>query len=127
MVSGNLIDNASVPLFRVSALASVGPYLTRDEQGGAEGCEDWDLYIRIAETFCIRLVPEYLVVYRRIGSSMSANVESMAASYAVVMQRARQRNPDLPAATFHFSAAGFYKYLANSSDVRPLPPGLSIT
>ena len=116
MVSENFIDNASVPLFRASALASVGPYLTRDEQGGAQGCEDWDLYIRIAETFCIRLVPEYLVVYRRIGSSMSANVESMAASYAVVMQRARQRNPDLPAATFHFSAAGFYKYLANSSE-----------
>ena len=116
MVSGNIVDNASVPLFRTAALARVGPYLTRAEQGGAQGCEDWDLYIRIAETFCIRLVPEYLVAYRKTGSSMSANVESMAASYAVVMQRARQRNPDLPAATFRCSAGSFYKYLANVSE-----------
>jgi glycosyltransferase involved in cell wall biosynthesis len=116
MVSRNRIDNASVPLFRASALASVGPYLTRDEQGGAQGCEDWDLYIRIAETFCIRLVPKFLVAYRRTGSSMSVNVESMAASYAVIMQRARQRNPDLPAATFRCAAGGFYKYLSNVSE-----------
>ena len=39
--------------------------------------------------FSIGLVPEYLVAYRKIGSSMSADVESMAASYAVVMQRAQ--------------------------------------
>ena len=47
---------------------------------------------------------------------MSAKVESMAASYAVVMQRAHQRNPDLPAATFRFSAGGFYKHLADESE-----------
>ena len=110
MVSGNWIDNTSVPLFRASALAGVGPYLTRAEQGGVQGCEDWDLYIRIAETFCIRLVPEYLVVYRKSGSSMSANVESMATSFAIVIERARQRNSDLPAAIFRFSAGGSSKY-----------------
>ena len=109
-------DNASVPLFRTAALARVGPYLTRAEQGGAQGCEDWDLYIRIAETFSIRLVPEFLVAYVRTSSSMSVNAESMAASFAVVMQRARQRNPDLPAATFRRSAGNFYLYLAGICD-----------
>ena len=108
-----------MPVCRYSepaALARVGLYLTRAEQGGAQGCEDWDLYIRIAETFSIRLVPEFLVAYRRTGSSMSVNVEGMAASSAIVIQRARQRNPDLPAATFRFAAGDFYKYLSNVSD-----------
>ena len=81
-----IVGNASVPLFRTAALARVGLYLTRAEQGGAQGCEDWDLYIRIAETFSIRLVPEFLVAYRRTDSSMSVDAESMAASFAVVMQ-----------------------------------------
>ncbi len=120
MVSGCCVDNSSVPLFRMAALARVGTYLTRAEQGGAQGCEDWDLYIRIAQTYCIRLVPEVLVAYRQSGSSMSANVESMAASFAVVMRRARQRNPDLPAAIFRLSAGNFYTYLSNTSErVRP--------
>ena len=114
MVSGNIVDNASVPLFRTAALARVGLYLTRAEQGGAQGCEDWDLYIRIAETFSIRLVPEFLVAYRRTASSMSVNAESMAASFAIVIQRARQRNPDLPAAIFRCSAGNFYKYLVQT-------------
>jgi glycosyltransferase involved in cell wall biosynthesis len=114
IVSGNIVANASVPLFRTAALARVGPYLTRTEQGGAQGCEDWDLYIRLAETFSIRLVPEFLMAYRRTSSSMSANTESMAASFSVVMQRAQQRNPDLSAATFRCSAWNFYTYLVDT-------------
>ena len=60
--------------------------LHETEQGGAQGCEDWDLYLRIAEHFSIRVVPEYLVAYRQTSSSMSANAENMAASYAVILQ-----------------------------------------
>src|SRR4029077_14513105 len=81
-----------------------------------QGCEDWDIYIRIAQAFSIRLVPEFLVAYRKTGSSMSVNAESMAASFTVVMQRARQRNPDLPAATFRCAAGNFYKCLANTCE-----------
>jgi glycosyltransferase involved in cell wall biosynthesis len=111
-ISGCIADNASVPLLRAVALAKVGLYLTRDEQGGAQGCEDWDLYIRIAESFSIRLVPEFLVAYVRTGSSMSVNGEAMVKSFSVVMQRARQRNPGLPAVTFRRAARNFYLYLA---------------
>ena len=63
MVQGSIVDNASVPLFRTTALAKVGVYLTRAEQGGAQGCEDWDLSLRIAESYSVRLVPEFLVEY----------------------------------------------------------------
>ena len=116
MVSGNIVGSASVPLFRTAALARVGPYLTRAEQRGAQGCEDWDLYIRIAERFSIRLVPEFLVAYRRTPFSMSVNAESMAISFDVIIQRARQRNPDLPSSSFCFSAGNFYKYLVQICD-----------
>jgi glycosyltransferase involved in cell wall biosynthesis len=112
MVSGNIVGNGSVPLLRTAALARVGLYHTRAEQRGAQGCEDWDLYIRIAESFSIRLVPEFLVAYRRTTCSMSVNAESMAASFEVVILRARQRNPDLPTATFRHAAGNFYVYLA---------------
>jgi hypothetical protein len=44
-------------------------------------------------------------------SSMSVRTEEMAASFAVTMGRARQRNSDLPAATFRWSAGNFYVYL----------------
>src|SRR6202007_437402 len=95
MVLKNLLGNASVPLFRTSALEKVGLYLTREEQGG-QGCEDWDLALRVAENFDIRVVPEHLVGYRQRASAMSVNVRGMEASFAMVMRRARQRNGDLP-------------------------------
>jgi glycosyltransferase involved in cell wall biosynthesis len=109
----NVLGNASVPLFRAAALEKVGLYLTRTEQGGAQGCEDWDLALRVAEVSSVRVVPEYLVVYRQNGSSMSVNAKGMAASYTVVMSRARQRNCDLPSASFRWSAGYFYLYLAD--------------
>ena len=91
LILRNVVGNGSVPLFRAAALEKVGLYLTRAEQGGAQGCEDWDLYLRIAEDFSIRVVPEYLMAYRQAGSSMSVNAETMAASFAVMMsERVRE-------------------------------------
>jgi glycosyltransferase involved in cell wall biosynthesis len=116
MVQGSIVDNASVPLFRTIALAKVGVYLTRAEQGGAQGCEDWDLSLRIAESYSVRLVPEFLVEYRKTSSSMSVSAESMEASFAIFIQRARQRNPDLPKATFRRSAGNFYLYLLDTCE-----------
>lgn len=113
LVLANLLGNASVPLFRTSALKTVGLYLTRVEQGGVQGCEDWDLALRVAELFPVQVVPEYLVAYRQNGTSMSLNVEGMAASFAVFIRRARQRNGDLPAAAFRWSGGYFYLYIAD--------------
>jgi hypothetical protein len=111
MLLKNLLGNASVPLFRTSALEKVGLYLTREEQGG-QGCEDWDLALRIAENFDIRVVPEHLVGYRQRASAMSVNVGCMEASFATVIGRARQRNGDLPSAAFRWSAGYFYQHIA---------------
>ena len=115
LILRNIVGNGSAPLLRAVALEKVGLYLTRAEQGGAQGCEDWDLYLRIAENFGIRVVPEYLLAYRQAGCSMSANAETMAASYVVVMGRARERNCDLPSSIFRWSAGNFYSRLVHNS------------
>jgi glycosyltransferase involved in cell wall biosynthesis len=115
LILRNIVGNGSVPLFRAATLEKVGLYLTRAEQGGAQGCEDWDLYLRISEHSNVRVVPEYLVAYRQAGSNMSANAENMESSFAVVMGRARERNSDLSSAIFRWSAGCFYLYLVKNS------------
>ena len=112
-ILSNILGNASVPVFRAAALERAGLYLTRTEQGGAQGCEDWDLALRIAELFDIGVVPEYLVAYRETSSNMSADVINMTKSYAVTMNRARRRNHLLPSAIFRWSAGYFFMWLVN--------------
>jgi glycosyltransferase involved in cell wall biosynthesis len=111
-VMRNILENASIPLFCTNVFEKIGLYLTREEQEGAQGCEDWDLALRIAEVFSVAVVPERLVAYRLRPNSMSANDESMAASFGTVIRRARQRNRDLPSDTFRWSRGHFYRYLA---------------
>jgi glycosyltransferase involved in cell wall biosynthesis len=112
-VMRNIVENASIPLFRTNVFEKIGLYLTRNEQGGAQGCEDWDLALRIAEAFSIGVVPERLVAYRLRRNSMSADSESMAASFGTVIRRAHERNRDLPSDTFRWSRGHFYRYLAD--------------
>ena len=109
----NFIGNASVPLFRARAIKRVGPYLTRDEQGGGQGCEDWDLSIRMAERWEVGLVSEVLVNYRQSNECMSSQVASMAKSYQVVMDLARARNRDLPENLFRWAEGHFQSYLVS--------------
>ncbi len=113
LILRNFIGNASSPMFRASALAETGLYLTRDEQGGAQGCEDWDLSIRVAEHHEVAVVRQTLVGYRQVEDCMSLNVEGMSRSYGLVMDRARSRNPGLPSKVFRWSAGNFHGYLVS--------------
>lgn len=111
----NFLGNASVPLLRAEALATTGFYLTKAEQGGVQGCEDWDLSIRISEHWQVGLVPEVLVSYRQVRSCMSSETGGMSASYRLVLERARQRNNHLPEALFRWSEGHFQSYLVSKS------------
>lgn len=111
----NFVGNASVPLFRAEALRQTGFYLTREEQGGVQGCEDWDLSIRLAESWEVGVVPEVLVGYRQSESCMSSAAPGMAASFRVVMDRARRRNADLPKTLFRWAEGHFQSYLVFKS------------
>jgi glycosyltransferase involved in cell wall biosynthesis len=108
----NFLHNASVPLFRASALTAVGGYATRKEQGGWQGCEDWDLTLRVAEKYEVGVVPRYLVDYREVPSGMSCGGVGMARSFAHLIRGVRERRPGLPPHLLRWSSGFFYLYIA---------------
>jgi glycosyltransferase involved in cell wall biosynthesis len=113
LIQRNFTGNASTPLFRKDALNEVGGYMTRGEQGGAQGCEDWDLALRVAERYEIRVARSYLVYYRQSSSSMTLNLTGMRRSYFLFLRRARSRNRDLPRFVFRWSRGLFHLFLLN--------------
>jgi len=113
LIYRNIIGNASVPLFRSEALREVGGFRTRAEQNGAQGCEDWDLTLRVAARYLGVGVPEYLVAYRQIAGTMTSNFAGMARSYESTIGKLRADHPELPKALFRWSAGHFYMYLLN--------------
>lgn len=107
----NFVGSGSVPMFRATALQKIGRYLERSEQGGVQGCEDWDLSLRIAGQYQVGLVRRCLVGYRQLAECMSLNADGMGRSYEVIMARAKVRNTGLPPEAFRWSAGNFYSYL----------------
>lgn len=92
----DFICNASVPLIRRSAFDAVGGYDVGLRQAGGQGCEDWQLYLRLAEICEFGVVPEFLVGYRMGQGSMSTDVWQMKRSYDLVRRNMQERHPDLP-------------------------------
>ena len=116
LIKDNFINCASVPLLRASALREVGNYLTREEQDGAQGCEDWDLSMRIAERYEVHLAPAYLVGYRQ-SHGMSLAVREMMDSWKVIQRRAWLRNKHAAPSFFRHAGAAFYFWLGARSYV----------
>lgn len=111
LVAFNFIGNCSVPLIRSSCLEEVGGFDESFRAAGAEGCEDWDLFIRIAEKFRIGLVPEVLVAYRRVYGTMSGNVSSMLRSHSLMLTALEQRRLSVPPKLKRDSRGMIYGYL----------------
>lgn len=108
----NFIGCASIPLIRRSVLMELGGYDTSLRTAGGEGCEDWDITLRIAARYAIGLAPGYLAVYRNVANSMSTDCRSMETSYNLVVERARRVHPEVPEAVFRWSRGVFNGYLA---------------
>lgn len=113
----NFLDNASTALFRRSCIDRVGGYNCNLRAQNAQGCEDWDIYLRIAEHYSFRVVPEYLIGYRQYLGSMATNSPVMAKSYELMMMEVQQRNPDIPDRIRRWSRSTFYNYLIGKSYV----------
>lgn len=111
----NFLDNASTPLFRRSCIDRVGGYNCGLKAKGGQGCEDWDIYLRIAAAYQFRAVPEYLVGYRQYWGSMATNCATMARSYLLMMEGVQQRHADLPDRLYRWSNGTFYNYLFGKS------------
>jgi hypothetical protein len=115
MMYTNLIGNASVPLIRRSCFEKIGFYNCKLKEQNAQGCEDWDIYLRIAELYQFRVVPEFLIGYRQVKGSMSKSYQSMARSYDLVMAYSKKRHPEIPTYIYNWSASSFYTYIVDKS------------
>ena len=118
LVCHNFIGNASATLIRRACFEKVGSYNCQMKEQNAQGCEDWDVYLRIAEHYEFRVVPEFLIGYRKIFNSMSCDYSKMAQSHSLMLQTVRQRHPEIPATVYRLSSSSFYLYLASQSNQR---------
>jgi len=109
------LGNSSVPMIRRECLQRVCGYNEKLRAAGGQGCEDWDLALRIAESFEFRVVPRFLVGYRQTPASMSHDTHAMARSYELMMSELRGRHPEVHSEIWRLSRAGFYAYIHQKS------------
>jgi glycosyltransferase involved in cell wall biosynthesis len=108
----NFIGNASAPLIRQACFEKLGGYNCKLREQNAQGCEDWDIYLRIAEHYHFQVVPEFLIGYRQVKGSMSNASKTMAKSYNLVMADFYKRHPEIPTQIYNWSTSSFYVHLA---------------
>jgi hypothetical protein len=89
----NLIANGSSPLIPRAIIQEVGGFDPGLRAKRAQGCEDLDLYLRIAEHYAFAVVPEHLTGYRQLGSAMSSDLMQMLRSWTLVSAAAGRRRP----------------------------------
>lgn len=107
----NFTGCASVPLFRRSTLDDVGGYDASLRARNSQGCEDWDLVLRVAERYEVAAAPAVLVGYRRHGGSMSTATDTMWRSQVAVTDAVASRQP-IPADVIRRSRGQFALHLA---------------
>lgn len=95
MCLGNVVISGSNALIRRDALVAAGGFDESLRARGGQGCEDWKLYLRIAELYEIAMVPEHLIGYRISPGSMSDDLEQMMRSRRLVEAELLPSRPDL--------------------------------
>jgi glycosyltransferase involved in cell wall biosynthesis len=103
---------ASIPLIRRAALDKVGFYNQELKQQNAQGLEDWELGLRIAQHYEFRTVPEILIGYRQVTQSMSNDWQQMERSYHLVMDIAKKLYPGISDELYRCSLGSMHYYLA---------------
>lgn len=111
MVYSNFVGNASAPLIRRSCLAHVGGYDSQYREYDAQGGEDYDLYMRIAEHYRFGVVREFLIGYRQIKGSLSCNTAAMAKAHTLLLADVRRRHPELPERVYRWAESRSCEYL----------------
>jgi glycosyltransferase involved in cell wall biosynthesis len=89
----NIVGNGSACLIRRSCFKKAGVYSAEFRAQRAEGCEDWDIYLRIAEHYQVLVVPELLVGYRQASGSMSTHADIMDRSQELAFATVSRRHP----------------------------------
>lgn len=113
LLAFNFLGNASATIVRRSAIEAIGGFDPSYRALDACGCEDWEVYLRLAERFEFVVVPEYLVEYRKLPLSMTvSHADAMGRSHALMLRHIERRNLHVPWLARRFSHAIFYRYLA---------------
>lgn len=108
----NFLGNASSTLIRKRFLDKVSGYSTEFRALKAQGCEDWDLYLRLAEYCTFQAVPEFLIGYRKSTNNMSSDFKRMAKSHQLMLKMFKRRHPDIFCFLYRFSCGSYYLHFA---------------
>lgn len=102
LVRGNFISNGSSVLLTREAIEAAGGFSEALFKAGAQGCEDYLFYVRVARRFPVALVPRVLVGYRETPANMSSDAARMVRSMQLVHAELLEEHPEckalLPAA-----------------------------
>ena len=109
----NFLGNASCTMIRRDCFEVTGGYDSEFREHAEQGCEDWDFYLRVSEHYHFRVVPEFLIAYRKVVGQMSSDSERMARSHSYMLQNVYKRHPRLPGYLSRISKSSFYIYLAH--------------
>jgi glycosyltransferase involved in cell wall biosynthesis len=113
MLFTNVVGNGSAPLIRKKCFDVVGLYGLEFTQRDAIGCEDQDMYLRIAEHYGFAVVKRILMGYRVLSDSMSSDAARMGRSHDLMIERLRRRNPSFPERFLRQSRALNCFYVSN--------------
>jgi glycosyltransferase involved in cell wall biosynthesis len=93
ILAGNFVGNGSSALIRRQALIDANGFQSGLRAAGAEGCEDWLLFCRVAEKYRYAVVPEHLIGYRYLPHNMSSNRPRMLRSWMLAHDEMLARQP----------------------------------
>lgn len=91
---GNFVGQASSPLMRTQSVIRAGGYDVSLRESAAQGCEDWQLYLKLAEFGEFAVVKSPLTGYRITKQSMSGDIAQMMRSHRLVMSRFQSTHPE---------------------------------
>jgi glycosyltransferase involved in cell wall biosynthesis len=111
LLFSNFVGNGSAPLIRRECFEQLGGYCEEFAKLGATGCEDRDLYLRIAENYKFGVVKRALIGYRQHGNNMSGNARTMCNSHKLAVLRLHDRRRSLPSRFLRQSRAFNALYL----------------
>ena len=89
----NFVHNGSSPMMLREAVLACGGYDASLRARKAQGCEDYDLYFKIAERYDFAVVPQHLTGYRQTAGTMSGDALQMLRSYDLFVAPFRERYP----------------------------------
>ena len=113
LIVSNFIRNASAALSSTNRIRDIGGFDSRLRAAGAQGAEDLKLYLLLAETGVVEVVPAFLVGYRTTHASMSRGALCMRRSIELVISEVAERRPDVPEALFDLAELNFDLYAAD--------------